>query len=903
MGLKNADTLPGFEKKPPILEALSHSDTASQVVSNSTSNTTSRSHAQNLPEDQWIKEVSVSLPGVYSLPGSNIFVALPTEIPVPRGAEEVFERKVRTLLAADLSEARKYVEAHSVGSRDPNSYIFQPAVLRMSGRASGGPDGTVKLSPTIWVRCSSEQHESMRKVLQKKCMKWAHTTEFGEIQVADAARLLSGVLGDSQIPASTGMALDGLEDTTLHLEIEDHHANIGSYTGYLCRATVMRGSAILSQSLSRIGGFITVDGSPLGLTSAHSMLAVVWDQLSTLVSKQNQTQDGCSVPENHAGERPENMSTFQADADANGTTASGEGSPADDYSRFNEYCYNSPEATKAKEAKWIKAELGGAANFLGIKAIPVTAGQNNTVSSIILLKDLLRSDFALERYMIFITFPRIASDFHSLSDIAWYISPYYITSCTGNFLWGRLYSIYHVRPVFLLGAVIFAAGVSISGSAPSTIPFVIGRFLTGLGAPALLSGCMSMLLTITPHKKRQAIETVYSMTYGAFGPLAGLLISGILTDFVTWRWCFWLPLPIGFVAIFVIFVYLRVAIPPPERERVAQREQINRLQLPSVFFFLVANILLLLALQWGSADFEWSNYRIIFLFASAGVAMAVFGALQIHYGDKALVVLRLVRQRSIACAILTSLCTGGCQSFILACASIWARVIQNATALRSGAALLPMAFALSAGALLASHITRKINYFVPVMIGSAAISSIAIGLLTSLQVDPGYDTPIGLLALFGFGIGAGQVIPDLIIKTVAEGTDVSIAVNIAFSASELGGAIFVPVGLAIFNTYFRSALQFYGDAVPPLHQDFPSFAISFLLQSAAGPGGGDFEHAERIVENLILQLFNDSLRKGLYVALALSAAALVTALGSKWTRLKKRAEPDLEIQMAPKTTS
>jgi hypothetical protein len=73
-----------LQKKTPILEASSHSDTASQIVSNSASNTTSGSHVQNLPEDQWVREVPVSLPGVYSLPGSSMFVALPTEIPVPQ---------------------------------------------------------------------------------------------------------------------------------------------------------------------------------------------------------------------------------------------------------------------------------------------------------------------------------------------------------------------------------------------------------------------------------------------------------------------------------------------------------------------------------------------------------------------------------------------------------------------------------------------------------------------------------------------------------------------------------------------------------------------------------------------------------------------------------------------------
>ena len=335
---------------------------------------------------KWNVEVAVSSEKVYCIPKTKTFVALPTEIPVPQEAKDLFEKQIKSLLLADLEEAKRYIESTSTGKRDPNSYIFEPLVLRMSGSATGGRNGTVTLSPTIWVRCSPAQQKSMRKALKKSCMKWAHNTEFGQVMVS-AARLLSSDPPGWEVPVGTGVAIDSLEGFTLHLEIEDPSTlhREARLHGILCRATVMHGSVIFSQNLSRIGGLITVDGRTLGMTSAHGIFGSLWDMLQS-----NGEIRGANVQtEGH----PELSSSGSPDPDDDESDEDSSGESAGDYSYYEEFALKPPGPVKTTSTSWLEVRIGGIANFLGLKAI--LTSEDSELSTIIFINDVVKSDFAL----------------------------------------------------------------------------------------------------------------------------------------------------------------------------------------------------------------------------------------------------------------------------------------------------------------------------------------------------------------------------------------------------------------------------------------------------------------------------------------------------------------------------
>lgn len=321
----------------------------------------------------------------------NIFLAMRGDIPVPPEAEAAYNDKIKYRLMKDLDKAWKSIEPKAKNrrrsARDPNQFISESLELRMSGRATGGRSGRVELVPTIWVRCPEHQQASMKKALRDNCMGWAHSTELGKIMVGDAAKLLSSEASSPfEMPVGRGMLLESprFAGVTLHLEIEDV-ATLTSIEGIFCRATLVQDGVVRSQKLSTIGGVVSIDGRPFGLTSAHAMFGNLWDSLcgsgGGVIEGDGIAQEAVRLNHSNLVE-PNNLSSEDS-------------SDEEDFSCYAEFA-RKPPAPSPMPKRWIAVELGDVANFLGLKATPMQ-GEQSVPPAIMFFKDGFKSDFALIR--------------------------------------------------------------------------------------------------------------------------------------------------------------------------------------------------------------------------------------------------------------------------------------------------------------------------------------------------------------------------------------------------------------------------------------------------------------------------------------------------------------------------
>lgn len=243
--------------------------------------------------------------------------------------------------------------------------------------------------------------------------------------------------------------------------------------------------------------------------------------------------------------------------------------------------------------------------------------------------------------------------------MGWYVSAYSLALCSFSLVYGKIYTFYPVQWVYLFALAVFEAGSLICGAAPSSVVLIIGRAIAGLGGAGLLLGSMLIVTEIMPLDKIPLFIGLLSGLYGIAG-IVGPLLGGAFTDHLSWRWCFYINLPLGGVtALFVFFfVHLR-----PRKSQAGSTVVERFLQLDplGVAVLIPAIISLLLVLQWGGAEYPWSNWRIILLLVLVGALTACFVAVQRWQGDRATIPGRLISNRNILCALVFIMCISGSQ--------------------------------------------------------------------------------------------------------------------------------------------------------------------------------------------------------------------------------------------------
>ncbi|KAL2689937.1 hypothetical protein Neosp_004002 [[Neocosmospora] mangrovei] len=477
---------------------------------------------------------------------------------------------------------------------------------------------------------------------------------------------------------------------------------------------------------------------------------------------------------------------------------------------------------------------------------------------------------ALDRTIIGTAVPRISTEFHALDDISWYASAYLITSSATQLLWGRIYTFYSTKIIFIAAVVIFEVGSALCGAAPNSTAFIIGRAIAGMGSAGIFSGSSVILTQILPLEKRPMYIGMMGSIFGV-ASIVGPLMGGAFTDNVTWRWCFYINLPIGGAVLAVLFLFLHV---PQVTNTETLKRQFIRMDPIGTVLFLPGIVCLILALQWGGASYPWSDGRIIALFVVAGVLLLAFIGVQIWRQEDATTPPRIVSQRSVACGIVYAMCIGGGMISLLYTLPIWFQAIKGTSAIQSGIDTIPLVLSLVVGAIMSGAIITRTGYYVPWMFVATILTSVGSGLMTTFKTNTGHSAWIGYQVLFGLGLGTGMQQPSMAAQTVLSQSDVSIGISLMFFSQSLGGAIFICIGQSIFVNYLSDGLK----VVSGINtQD---------ILEAGATALSDLVSANKLHD--VLVVYNDALQKAFIVVVAVSAFMVVPALGMEWRTVKNK---------------
>ncbi|KAI1259418.1 major facilitator superfamily domain-containing protein [Xylariaceae sp. FL1019] len=487
--------------------------------------------------------------------------------------------------------------------------------------------------------------------------------------------------------------------------------------------------------------------------------------------------------------------------------------------------------------------------------------------------------------------PRITTELHALADQGWYTGAYQLSSSVLQPISGKIYTYFNTKWVYLAFFVVFEVGSLLCGVATSSTFFIIGRAIAGIGVSGLQNGALSLCAGAVPLQKRPFYLGLL-IGIGQLGIVLGPLIGGALTDYVSWRWCFYINLPVGGVAFFLMtFIHAPEQIVKAPFSMGHVRRSLPKFDLFGFALFAPFAIMLLLALQFGTEqEYAWNSSVNIGLFAGAGVSLILFVLWEWHTGDNAIIPFSMLRTRIVWGSTMYYWPLIACIFVGTQYIPIYFQSVKGASPILSGVYLLPsilsqLFFLIASGILI-----QKVGYYLPFAVVAGAGAVVASALLSTLQPGSSTGEWIGYQIIFGLR-GCGIQVAVIAIQNALPPAQSQIGLAFTVFCQNFAAAVFVVVGNTIFTQGLTEQVT---KLVTPLDPRVTPAVVLAAGSSAEGirslfPGGGEGLDA-------LLTAYSNAFDLICYLMVGLAAISFIFSFFSGWVNLKKKQEGKDEVE-------
>ncbi|MEU5280103.1 MFS transporter [Streptomyces asoensis] len=412
---------------------------------------------------------------------------------------------------------------------------------------------------------------------------------------------------------------------------------------------------------------------------------------------------------------------------------------------------------------------------------------------------------ALDQTIVSTALPTIVSELGGMEHLSWVVTAYLLASTAATPLWGKLGDQYGRKRLFQIAIVIFLIGSALCGMAQN-MPQLIGfRALQGLGGGGLMVLSMAIVGDIVPPRERGRYQGLFGAVFGATSVL-GPLLGGLFTQHLSWRWVFYVNLPVGVVALAVIAAVLHI----PRR---STKHVIDYL---GTFLIAAVATCLVLVASLGGTTWDWGSAQIIGL-AVLGVLLGVaFVAVERRAAEPVLP-LKLFRIRTFTLSAVISFIVGFAMFGAMTYLPTFLQVVQGVSPTLSGVHMLPMVVGLLLSSTVSGQIVSRTGRWKVFPVSGTAVTTIGLLLLHRLDEHSSTAEMSACFFVFGLGLGLVMQVLVLIVQNAVAYEDLGVATSGATFFRSIGASF----GVAIFGTVFAGRLgdkltdAFRGERLPP----------------------------------------------------------------------------------------
>jgi len=405
----------------------------------------------------------------------------------------------------------------------------------------------------------------------------------------------------------------------------------------------------------------------------------------------------------------------------------------------------------------------------------------------------------LDNMIVSTALPRIVGEFGGLNHFTWVVTAYVLGTTVSTPIWGKLGDLYGRKAVFLTSVVIFLVGSALcgmsgsdmlGGPAEGMVQLIGFRAVQGLGAGGLMVGVMAIIGDLVPPRERGRYQGMIAGIM-AIAMVAGPLVGGFITDHLSWRWAFYVNLPLGGVALLVLSIVLHLP-----KYRAAHR--IDWLGAALLSTGITAVVLIT---TWGGNEYDWDSPQILGLAALGVLSLTAFGIVERRVPEPILP-LSLFTIRNFALISAVGFMLGFAMFGSINFLPLFQQTVQGASATNSGLLLLPMMFgSMIVSIVVGRAITRTGRYRIyPIVGGLVMVTGLA--LLTLIDAHTSKAELSAYMVVLGVGMGFLMQTSMLIAQNSVEQRDLGAASGAATFFRSIGGSI----GVSLFGAVFTNRL-------------------------------------------------------------------------------------------------